>query len=226
MYSRFQLIPLFSFDRIPPRGETYARGRPSEKLRISPVNVFRALSSQLYIFQPVSGNSLHVANCNRRRNKSTNLRVSVSTFLWISEYLSRQKNNLHFSRQILTFLRRMRGAALLRLCFSDWLRQRELISLRFSSRRLSTDFHSDRVSAKSISVSHFNFSSCRSRHLNFFRVNVITRFIHSVTQTDVSRIRVVISNHAARNRSNFLLRQFQLALILRHTCGMRHAYYK
>lgn len=86
MHSRFQLISLFSFDRIPPRGETLYVRKKAEELRISPVNVFRALSPQLYIFQATSGNSLHDANCSRRRNKSSNLRVSGSpTFLWISE---------------------------------------------------------------------------------------------------------------------------------------------
>lgn len=95
-----------------------------------------------------------------------------------------------------------------RVCvFSDWLRQRELISPRFSSRGLSTDFHSDRVSAKSISVSHFNFSSRRPRHttLKFLsrkRDYAIRTFCHANRYFANSRS-LVISNHVARSRSNF-----------------------
>lgn len=99
-------------------------------------------------------------------------------------------------------------AAYCRVCvFSDWLRRRELISSRFSSRRLSTDFHSDRVSAKGISVFHFNFSSCRSRcttlkFLSRKRDYAIHTFRHANRCFANSRS-LVISNHAARSRSNF-----------------------
>lgn len=104
--------------------------------------------------------------------------------------LSRKKNNLRFSRQILTSLRQ---AALSRLCF---FRLAPPAQINFSPFFQSQTFY--RFSFWSCpGQKHFYFPVSISRrvvpdtrHLNFFRPNVITQFVHSVTQTGVSRIHV------------------------------------
>lgn len=195
--------------------------------------------SCIYSRLPASSNSLHVTNCSRRRNKSTNLRVSgIPTPLWISERLrlSRQKNNLRFPRQIFASLRRVRGTVP-RLCFFSLIPP---AWINFSPFFQSQTFY--RFSFWScLGQKHFcfpfKFLAASFETLKFLsrqRDYAIHTFCHANRYFANSRS-LVISNHAARNRSNFQycvnfklcdLREFSVALATTQIKCRADSYYK
>lgn len=107
--------------------------------------------------------------------------------------------------------------SLRRYVFSGLLRQCELISPRFPSRGLSTDFHSDRVSTESISVSHFNLSS---RHSRYTTLKFLSSKLDYAIHTSRHANRYFANSQPSytgtiqvASRSNFRLCQFQVARV-------------